>query len=98
MKGRLGRVARQDPSLLAISLKDGINKATSFNKKFGIWNLGTFLYPALSYLKERNFNDEIIQKFEIGYSVNAKDNFSKAAIHSRSFDRKVIYRSKPYNI
>ena len=37
---------------------------------------------ALSYLKERNFNDEIIQKFEIGYSVNAKDNFSKAAIHS----------------
>jgi len=35
---------------------------------------------ALSYLKERNFNDEIIQKFEIGYSVNAKDNFSKAAI------------------
>jgi len=37
---------------------------------------------ALSYLKERNFNDEIIQKFEIGYSVNAKDNFSKAAIHA----------------
>ena len=37
---------------------------------------------ALSYLKERNFNDEIIQKFEIGYSVNAKDNFSKAALHS----------------
>ena len=35
---------------------------------------------ALSYLKERNFNDEIIQKFEIGYSVNAKDNFSKAAM------------------
>ena len=35
---------------------------------------------ALSYLKERNFNDKIIQKFEIGYSVNAKDNFSKAAI------------------
>ncbi len=37
---------------------------------------------ALSYLMERNFNDEIIQKFEIGYSVNAKDNFSKAAIHA----------------
>ncbi len=37
---------------------------------------------ALSYLKERNFNDEIIQKFEIGYSVNTKDNFSKAAIHA----------------
>ena len=37
---------------------------------------------ALSYLKERNFDDEIIQKFEIGYSVNAKDNFSTAAIHA----------------
>ena len=37
---------------------------------------------ALSYLKERNFNDQIIQKFEIGYSVNAKDNFSEAAIHA----------------
>ena len=37
---------------------------------------------ALSYLKERRFNDEIIQKFEIGYSVNAKDNFSKAAIRA----------------
>ena len=37
---------------------------------------------ALSYLKERNFNDEIIQKFEIGYSLNGKDNFSKAAIHA----------------
>ena len=37
---------------------------------------------ALSYLKERNFNDEIIQKFEIGYSVNAKDSFSKAAINA----------------
>ena len=37
---------------------------------------------ALSYLKERNFNDQIIQKFEIGYSENAKDNFSKAAIHA----------------
>ena len=35
---------------------------------------------ALTYLKERNFNNEIIQKFEIGYSVNIKDNFSKAAL------------------
>jgi len=35
---------------------------------------------ALSYLKERNFNDEIIQRFEIGYSVNIKDNFYKVAI------------------
>ena len=35
---------------------------------------------ALSYLKERQFKNEIIEKFEIGYSVNVKDDFSKAAI------------------
>lgn len=37
---------------------------------------------ALSYLKERNFQDEIIKKFEIGYSVNIKDNFSNAALEA----------------
>lgn len=37
---------------------------------------------ALSYLKERNFQDEIIKKFEIGYSANIKDNFSNAALEA----------------
>jgi len=37
---------------------------------------------ALSYLKERNFQDEIIKKFEIGYSENIKDNFSNAALEA----------------
>ena len=35
---------------------------------------------ALSYLKERKFKKEIIEKFEIGYSVKIKDNFSKACL------------------
>ena len=35
---------------------------------------------ALSYLKERKFKKEIIEKFEIGYSEKIKDNFSKAAV------------------
>ena len=35
---------------------------------------------ALSYLKERKFKKDTIEKFEIGYSANKKDNFSKAAI------------------
>ena len=35
---------------------------------------------ALSYLKERKFKGDIIEKFEIGYSVKSNDNFSKAAI------------------
>ncbi len=35
---------------------------------------------ALSYLKERGFREDIIQKFELGYNPMAKDEFSKAAI------------------
>ena len=64
--------------------KESLFLVSDFAKNYFIKNLfeeeGRTV--ALSYLKERNFNDEIIQKFEIGYSVNAKDNFSKAAIHA----------------
>ena len=35
---------------------------------------------ALSYLKERGFNDTVIEKFEIGYSVKKIDDFSSDAI------------------
>ncbi len=35
---------------------------------------------ALSYLKERKFKKDVIEKFEIGYSVKIKDDFSKAAL------------------
>ena len=35
---------------------------------------------ALSYLKERKFKKDIIEKFEIGYSIKIKDDFSKAAL------------------
>ena len=64
--------------------KESLFLVSDFAKNYFIKNLfeeeGKTV--ALSYLKERNFNDEIIQKFEIGYSVNAKDNFSKAAIYA----------------
>lgn len=35
---------------------------------------------ALSYLKERGFRQEIIDKFQIGYNPSAKDDFTKAAL------------------
>ncbi len=64
--------------------KESLFLVSDFAKNYFIKNLfeeeGKTV--ALSYLKERNFNDEIIQKFEIGYSVNVKDNFSKAAIRA----------------
>ncbi|MEX1203296.1 MAG: DNA primase [Ferruginibacter sp.] len=34
---------------------------------------------ALSYLKERGFREDIIEKFQIGYNPEAKDSFTKAA-------------------
>lgn len=34
----------------------------------------------LSYFKERGFRDEIIDKFELGYSLDIRDAFTKAAI------------------
>ena len=34
----------------------------------------------LSYFKEREFSDEIIQKFKLGYSFNKSNNFSEEAI------------------
>ncbi|MEI8052823.1 MAG: DNA primase [Bacteroidota bacterium] len=35
---------------------------------------------ALSYLKERGFRQDIIDKFQLGYNPSAKDDFAKAAI------------------
>ena len=37
---------------------------------------------ALSYLKERGFNDKTIEKFEIGYSLKKTDDFSSSASKS----------------
>jgi DNA primase len=37
----------------------------------------------LSYLKQRGFRDEIIQKFQLGFNPEAKDSFAKAALASK---------------
>ncbi|MDP4217992.1 MAG: DNA primase [Bacteroidota bacterium] len=34
----------------------------------------------LSYLRERGFGDEIIRKFQLGYALDSRDAFSKAAL------------------
>jgi DNA primase len=38
---------------------------------------------ALSYLKERGFREEIIQKFQLGYCLDERDAFAKAALASQ---------------
>lgn len=38
---------------------------------------------ALSYLKERGFREDIIQKFQIGYNPEARDSFTKSATEAQ---------------
>jgi DNA primase len=38
---------------------------------------------ALSYLKERGFRDDIIEKFQLGYSPQQRDAFAKAALKNQ---------------
>ncbi|MFN3665823.1 MAG: DNA primase [Sediminibacterium sp.] len=44
---------------------------------------------ALSYLKERGFREEIIQKFQIGYNPEARDTLTKALL-ANQFNREIL--------
>ncbi len=46
----------------------------------------------LSYFKERGFTEEIIKKFELGYSPKAKDAFSQTAL-KKAYDKEVLVSS-----
>jgi DNA primase len=37
---------------------------------------------ALSYLKERVFNNDIVQKFQLGYNPQARNSFAQAALQT----------------
>ena len=47
---------------------------------------------ALSYLKERGFNDDIIKKFQIGYCPDQRDAFSKEALKNQ-YSEDILKRS-----
>ncbi len=47
---------------------------------------------ALSYLKERGFNDETIKKFQIGYCPDQRDAFSKEALKNQ-YSEDILKRS-----
>jgi DNA primase len=46
----------------------------------------------LSYLKERGFRDEIIQKFQLGYCLEQRDAFAKAAL-SKQYNAEYLQKS-----
>lgn len=47
---------------------------------------------ALSYLEERGFSKQIIEKFQVGYNPSARDAFTKAAL-SNQFNKEVLLKS-----
>ncbi|QEC69035.1 DNA primase [Panacibacter ginsenosidivorans] len=47
---------------------------------------------ALSYLEERGFTNETLQKFQVGYNPQARDAFAKAAMQNQ-FSAEVLQRS-----
>lgn len=47
---------------------------------------------ALSYLEERGFNHETLQKFQVGYNPQARDAFAKAALQNQ-FNPEVLQKS-----
>lgn len=46
----------------------------------------------LSYLKERGFNEEIIRKFQLGYCLQQRDAFAKAAITAH-YSQEILQKS-----
>ncbi len=47
---------------------------------------------ALSYLKERGFNNDIIQKFQLGYNPQARNSFANAALQNQ-FNAELLVKS-----
>ncbi|MFI5133634.1 MAG: DNA primase [Chitinophagales bacterium] len=46
----------------------------------------------LSYLKERGFREEIIKKFQLGYSPEQKDSFAKEAV-AKQFNQEILLKT-----
>ena len=66
-----------------ITEKESLYIVTSFGQKYftdNLWNTDEGKSIGLSYFRERGFTDEIIKKFQLGFSFEDRKAFSKAAI------------------
>lgn len=64
--------------------KDSLYIISKFAKEFfinSIWNSEEGKKIGLNYFKERGYNEEIIKKFELGYSPKIKNSLTKEAIN-----------------
>lgn len=65
---------------------DSLHIVNSFAQKFfteQLFNSDEGRDIGMSYLKERGFNEEIIKKFQLGFSPSKRDAFSSAAINAK---------------
>jgi DNA primase len=75
--------------------KESIYLVTEFALKFfkkQLWETDEGKSVGLSYFRERGFNDSVIEKFELGYSPNAWDALTKAALEN-GYSKEVLEKS-----
>jgi DNA primase len=66
-----------------ITEKESLYIVTNYAQKYftdNLWNTDEGKSVGLSYFRERGFTDEIIKKFQLGFSFEDRKDFSKAAI------------------
>jgi len=75
--------------------RDSLNIITNFANKYYInilWETKEGQSIGLTYFKERGFTDDIIRKFELGYSLDQWDAFYKEAIEKK-YDESIIEKA-----
>ena len=75
--------------------KDALYAITQFANTFfqnRLWQKEEGKLIAMTYFKERGFEEEIIKKFELGYSGKTKDALSQSAVKS-GFEENVLIKS-----
>lgn len=83
------------PELIqAYNERESLYIALKFAKDFFVKNLETPEGRAIgqSYFKERGFNSKVIEKFDLGYSLDGWDHLLKEA-HSAGFQEEILLKS-----
>jgi len=74
---------------------DSLHIINSFAQKFfahGLLETGQGIDIGLTYLKQRGFREEIIKKFQLGFSPEEKNAFAKAAV-TNQFNQEYLIKS-----
>ncbi len=74
---------------------ESLHALNNFAQKFfseQLFNTEEGQSHALTYLDERGFNEDIIQKFQLGYNPQQRDAFTLAAI-KQQFSKEILFKS-----